>query len=179
MRGMLGAVVVGSLLAIGTTGKVEAQARGYVGIGGGVTIPMGDFKDGYKAGWLGQVVGGVKINDMFGVRVDGSYGQNSSKTTGGPKVKLVGALGDVTLSPKTSGGVAPYVLAGAGMLNSKATVSGVSASTSAFAWNAGAGAKFTAGSVGVYVEARFLSAKKNGATTNMIPVTVGLRFGGN
>lgn len=178
MRGMLGAVVVGSLLVIGSAGSANAQARGYVGIGGGATIPMGDFKDGYKTGWMGQVIGGVTLSDMFGVRVDGGYGQNSGKS-GAPKLKLIQAIGDVTLSPKTSGGVAPYLLAGAGMLNSKATVSGVSASSSAFAWNAGVGAKFTAGSLGIYVEGRFLSAKKNGATTNMIPVTVGLRFGGN
>ncbi len=179
MRGMLGAVVAGSLLAIGTAGTANAQARGYVGIGGGVGIPMGSFKDDYKMGWLGQVIGGVKFTDMLGVRVDGTYGQHSAKDAADPKIKLLSVLGDIVLSPKTSGGVAPYVLGGAGMTNSKASVGTVSASSSAFAWNAGAGAKFTAGSLGVYVEARFVSAKKNGETHNVLPVTIGLRFGGN
>ena len=174
MKGMVGAVVLGSLLAMSAPGTAQAQARGYVKVGGGVSMPIGDLKDAVKLGWLGQVVGGFKLNDMFGVRVDGSYGQNKSKATGGGNVKFLGALGDVTLSPKMSGSISPYVLAGAGFLNSKAG----GASSTAFAWNAGGGIGFAAGSLGLYVEARFLSAKKNGATSNMIPITVGVQLGG-
>lgn len=174
MKGMVGAVVLGSLLAVSAPGAAVAQSRGYVNVGGGVSLPIGDLKDAVKLGWLGQVAGGVKLNDMFGVRVDGSYGQNKSKATGGGNVKFIGALGDVTLSPKMSGSMSPYVLAGAGFLNSKAG----GASSTAFAWNAGAGLGFGAGKVGFYVEARFLSAKKNGATSNMIPITVGVHLGG-
>jgi opacity protein-like surface antigen len=179
MKGMVGAVVLGSLLAVSAPRAADAQARGFVGVGGGVALPIGDFKDGYKLGWLGQVIGGVNINDMFGVRVDGFYGQHSGKTVGTteiPKLKLIGALGDVTLSPRMSGGVSPYVLAGAGMVNGKSE--GADGSTK-FAWNAGAGARFKAGSLGLYLEARFLSVNTEGSKTNMIPITLGVRFGGN
>jgi len=172
MKGMVGAVVLGSLLAASAPGAAEAQARGYVRLGGGINMPIGDLKDAVKTGWLGQVVGGFKINDMFGVRVDGSYGQNNEKAPGTEKIKFIGALGDVTLSPKMSGNISPYVLAGAGFLNSKD-----GASSTAFAWNAGGGIGFAAGSLGLYLEARFLSAKKNGVTSNMIPITVGVQFG--
>lgn len=174
MKGMVGAVVLGSLLAVSAPGTAEAQARGYVRVGGGLSMPMGDLKDAVKAGWLGQVVGGFKVNDMFGVRVNGSYGQNSEKSPGTDKVKFIGAMGDVTVSPKMAGSISPYVLAGAGMLNSKAG----GASSTAFAWNAGAGIGFAAGSLGLYLEARFLSAKKSGVTSNMIPITVGVQLGG-
>jgi hypothetical protein len=173
MKGMVGAVVLGSLLAVSAPGAAEAQARGYVRVGGGINLPIGDLKDVVKAGWLGQVVGGVKVNDMFGVRVDGTYGQSNEKSPGTEKIKFLGALADVTVSPKMSGSISPYVLAGAGFLNSKD-----GASSTAFAWNAGAGIGFAAGSLGLYLEARFLSAKKNGATSNMIPITVGVQFGG-
>ena len=116
---------------------------------------------------------------MFGVRVDGSYGQHSGKTVGTtevPKLKLIGALADVTVSPKMSGGVSPYVLAGAGVVNGKPE--GGDGDTK-FAWNAGAGAKFKAGSLGLYLEARFLSVNTEGSKTNSIPITLGVRFGGN
>jgi hypothetical protein len=181
MKGKFGAVVLGSLLVASAPGAAAAQARGYVGVGGGVSIPMGDFKDGVKMGWLGQVVGGVKLNDMFGVRVDGSYGQHKLKATGGGNFKIIGAMGDVVLSPKTSGNAAPYFLAGAGFQNGKAGGS----STTNWAWNAGLGASVKAGSVGVYAEARFLSTHNKGAPagsskfSNAIPITVGVRFGGS
>jgi hypothetical protein len=181
MKGMIGAVVLGSLLVASAPGAADAQARGYVGVGGGVSVPIGDFKDGVKLGWLGQVIGGVKINDIFGVRVNGSYGQHKLKGTGGGNFKIIGGMGDVVLSPKTSGNAAPYVLAGAGFQNGKA---GGSSETN-WAWNAGVGVSVKAGSgnVGIYAEARFLSTHNKGAPSgsskfsNAIPVTVGVRIG--
>lgn len=180
MKGMVGAVVLGSLLALSAPGAAEAQTRGYLGIGGGVNIPMGDFADGVKTGWLGQVVGGVTLsNGILGFRVDGTYGQNNAKGTGDGKFKLIGALGDVVVSPKMAGKAKPYVLAGAGMMNAKISAGTVSESDTKFAWNAGAGVAFAAGKVGIYLEARFLSVKTEGSSSNMIPITAGVRIGGN
>lgn len=174
MKGTIGALVLGSLLVATAPGSASAQARGYVGIGGGGSLPIGDLKDAVKLGWLGQVIGGVTLpNGIIGVRVDGTYGQNKVKDPGTGTIKFIGAMGDVVFSPKMQGKAAPYVLGGAGILNSKD-----GASSTAFAWNAGAGVKFAAGNMGVYVEARFLSARKSGVTSNMIPVTVGVRIGG-
>ena len=175
MKGMVGAVVLGSLLAMSAPEAAEAQTRGYLGIGGGVNMPIGDFKDGVKTGWLGQVVGGVTLsNGILGFRVDGSYGQNNFKGVDG-KIKLIGVLGDVVVSPKMAGSLKPYVLAGAGMVNGKPE--GEDGDTK-FAWNAGAGLGFGSGKVGFYVEARFLSVKTEGSSSNMIPITAGVRLGG-
>lgn len=179
MKGMVGAVVLGGLLALSAPGAAEAQTRGYVGIGGGATIPIGDFGDGVKTGWLGQVIGGVTLGSgMLGLRVNGTYGQHSDKGGGDGKVKLIGALGDVVVSPKMSGKAKPYVLAGAGMMNAKFSGGGVSESSTKFAWNAGAGLAL-GGKVGFYIEARFVSVKVEGSSSNMIPITAGVRLGGS
>lgn len=174
MKGTIGALVLGALLVASAPAVAGAQARGYVGIGGGVSLPIGDFKDGVKLGFLGQVTGGVTLpNGILGFRVDGTYGLHKEKDPGTETIKLLSVTGDVVVSPKTSGKAAPYVLAGAGMLNIKN-----GGSESAFAWNAGAGVVLKSSKVGVYVEARFLSATKDGNTNSMIPVTVGVRIGG-
>jgi len=172
MRGMFGAVVVGAVLSMGLAGSASAQARGAVTLGGGVNMPIGNFKDAVKLGWLGQVTGGVSFGDgMLGVRVDGTYGQNSEKGTGGGKFKILSAMGDVVVSPKVQGNVGPYILAGAGFANGKD-----GSSETKFAWNAGAGVHAGAGKVGFYVEARFLQVRHSDGSSNMIPITAGVRI---
>ena len=173
-RGIIGALVLGGLLA--APGLASAQVRGYLGIGGGANIPIGDFGDAFKTGWLAQVMGGVTLsNGILGFRVNGTYGQNNLKDEFGEgKLKMIGALGDVVISPRMEGKVAPYVLGGAGFVNAKN-----GESETDFAWNAGAGAKFSAGRVGIYVEGRFVQVRTEGESSNMIPITAGIRIGGN
>jgi len=89
-------------------------------------------------------------------------------------LKLLGAIGDVVLTPRMEGKAAPYVVGGAGMVQFKNGESDWD-----LAWNAGGGVRIAAGNLGVYVEARFLQARGNGVTTNMIPITAGVRIGGN
>ena len=36
------------ILSLALVAPAQAQARGYVGFGGGVSIPTGNFADGYK-----------------------------------------------------------------------------------------------------------------------------------
>lgn len=182
MKGMFGAVVLGSLLVASAPGAADAQARGYVGISGGGSVPIGDFKDAVKAGWLGQVIGGVKLNDFLGVRVDGTYGQHKVKGTSGENFKIFGGMGDVLLSPKTSGNATPYVFGGAGFQNGKV---GSGSSTTNWAWNAGIGVSVKPGNsnVGIFAEARFLSTHNKNAPSgsskfsNAIPITLGVRIG--
>ncbi len=177
MKRMLGAVILGGLLVASVPGLAGAQSRGSISLGAGANIPIGDFGDVAKIGWLGQVAGMITFGDgMLGVRVNGTYGQNSGEAEGSGKVKFIGAMGDVVVSPRTAGNLSPYVLAGAGFVNAKN-----GASETDFGWNAGAGIKAGSGKVGFYVEARFLQVRSEGSSTNMIPVTAGVRIsaGGN
>jgi len=88
------------------------------------------------------------------------------------------AMADLTVSPRMTGKVAPYLLGGVGVQNGKSSVAGAESDTK-FAWNAGAGLGLMAGSIGLFIEGRFLSINTEGAKTNLIPITVGIKLGGH
>jgi len=178
MKRLTAAVLVGmaGLALAGVPRSVSAQARGYVLLGAGLAIPVGDYHTaGAKTGWLGQVAGGITApSGVLGGRVSGTFMRNGF-TGSTEHFRIVGAMGDLVVSPKMKGSVAPYLLGGIGFQNGKATDE---AGLTKFAWNAGAGLGVRAGSVGVFVEGRFLSIRTPGVATNLIPISAGVRLGG-
>ena len=178
MRRKLVGLAVTTLLIAAAARPAAAQARGYVGLGGGVNIPIGDFKDFNKTGWLGELIAGVTGKDgMWGGRIDGMYLHNTFKGGGGA-TKLFGANADLVVTPgKRPAKVHPYVLGGVGFFNVKND--GVAGSETKFAWNAGAGLQVHTGNkLDVFFEGRFLSISTTGSSIHMIPIAVGLRWGG-
>lgn len=161
----------------------SAQAQVSVGVGGGLTIPIGDFGDGFKTGWHGLANVGYDLPSGLGLRGDFYYGQNSVDVTGASgKAKLAGGFGNVLYNFKGAGTIHPYVLGSLGFINAKGDVSagGVSASGSEtkIAFGGGAGVKFKAGSdANIFVEGRYISVNTSGSKTNFIPITVGVSFG--
>src|SRR5438552_1878089 len=103
MRRTMGALILGSVLALGVPGMAGAQSGGYLMLGGGVSLPMGDFKDVVGTGWLGQVAGGITApGGMFGGRISASFIHH--KVTGTDETfRILGAMADLVLSPKMSG----------------------------------------------------------------------------
>jgi Outer membrane protein beta-barrel domain len=180
--------VVSAILAVGVLAGVSAapaacQGGLSLGVGGGVTLPLGDFKDAAKTGWHGLANLGWEGASGIGLRGDFYYGENSVKDPASGKFKLAGGLGNVTYSFSAGkSSIRPYVIGGAGFFNGKADVKagGVSFSTSStkFAWAAGGGVKFKAGSDSdIFLEGRYVSVSTSGGKTNFIPVTLGVRFG--
>jgi len=183
MKRWTAALMVGTLgfALVGLPHSAVAQARGYVLLGGGLAIPVGDFHDaGAKTGWLAQVAGGITApSGVLGGRINGTFSRNGF-TDSDEHFRIIGAMGDVVFSPKMKGSVAPYVLGGVGFQNGKATNTGTTEQgVSKFAWNAGGGLGFRAGSIGIFVEGRFLSIRTPGAATNLIPISAGIRWGGH
>jgi opacity protein-like surface antigen len=178
-------------------------ARVRFGVGGSLTVPLGDFHadasgDGFKAGWQGLALVDVQPRTSpVGFRLDFSFGENSSNdqlnadltaAVGAPttaKIKLLGGTADVAYHFKPStGGLAGYMLGGLGLYNVKLAVTsqGVTADSSEtkFSWNVGAGLSFAVGGAAVFFEARYLDVAKSfdAAKTSYVPITVGVRFGG-
>lgn len=171
---MVGAL---ALLVAGIAGHSEAQVRGFGQVGGGLVIPVGDYKDsGAKTGWVAQLAAGV-AHGMMGGRISGTFARNGFEGTS-EHFRVLGAMADFLVSPSTSGQIAPYFLGGIGFQNAKSSVAG-SAGTTKFAWNAGAGIGVKVGGLGVFLEGRFLSVRAEGASVNMIPITVGVLLGGH
>ena len=119
-----GLAAVAVLLVAGVATPAAAQARGYVGFGGGVSIPVGDFADGVKLGWLGQVVAGVTgPSGMLGGRIDGTYGRIPSRAPGADTFPFSAPTPTSCLPPANGPPkCTPYFLAGVGFYNSKLSV---------------------------------------------------------
>jgi len=166
-----------AILLAGAAGAARAQVRGFGQVGGGLAIPVGDFKDsGAKTGWVAQAAAGI-AHGMMGGRISGTFMRNSFEGTD-EHFRILGAMADFLLSPSTGGQAAPYVLGGVGFQNAKASIA-TAESVTKFLWNVGAGVGVRVGSLGLYLEGRFLSIRTSGTSVNLIPITLGVLLGGH
>ena len=181
MKRITAGILATGLLSLALSAPLSAQARGYVGFGGGISIPTGDYADGVKTGWLGQVTAGITgPNGRFGGRIDGMYVRHSFEGVDDAHSQLIGANADLVVTPgMMDAKIRPYLLGGIGIMNGKNKIAGVtSEGETKFSFNAGAGLLFKAGArMSVFVEGRWISIRTDDAT-NIVPITVGLRFGG-
>jgi hypothetical protein len=174
-RSVSAAVLFGVALTIGT-GQARAQSVNF-GVGGGLTIPIGDFGDVAKTGWHGLGIIGYQLQSGLGLRGDFYYGQNNSDPSGA-KFKLAGGLANVSYSFSGKSSITPYVIGSIGYFNFKADGGGASSSESKVAFGGGGGIKFKAGSDShFFVESRYLTINTSGSNANFIPITVGITFG--
>lgn len=177
-----------SAFLVGT--PVLAQRPVSFGLGGGVTIPSGDFKTNGAAtnGW--HLSGSLSFQPHMlpvGVRVDGIYAQMGTDRPGTPPGNykignvngnlVLGMGGMMTMMP-----VKPYLIGGAGYYNSRFDVTNAAqGSSNDIGFNLGAGIDATLAGFGTFVEGRYhrISADKQAAGTTSLPfvlVTAGVRF---
>jgi hypothetical protein len=178
-------VVMGAvLMASAGVGSALAQGAEF-SLGGGVTLPLGNFDDAAKLGWHGTgAVSFVPENVPVGFQIDGTFSRLSDESPLDIKSQLIYGTGNVVYKFKTSEDTRfrPYLIGGAGVYNLDAKgddVSDLVESVTKFGLNAGAGFDFKAGSAGVFVEGRFHNVFTEGDNTNFIPFTVGVRLGGS
>jgi hypothetical protein len=178
-------VVLGTVL-MASAGASSALAQGAeFSLGGGVTLPLGNFDDVSKLGWHGTgAVSFVPENLPVGFQIDGTFSRLSDETPADVKSQLIYGTGNVVYKFKTSEDTRfrPYLIGGGGVYNidfKGDDVPSVVESTTKFGLNAGAGFDFKAGSAGVFVEGRFHNVFTEGDNTNFIPFTVGVRLGGS
>jgi hypothetical protein len=178
-------VVMGAVL-MASAGAGPALAQGAeFSLGGGLTLPLGDFDDVSKMGWHGTgAVSFVPENVPVGFQIDGTFSRLSDDTPADVQSQLIYGTGNVVYKFKTSEETKfrPYLIGGAGVYNidfKGDDVPSIVESTTKFGINGGAGFDFKAGSAGIFVEGRFHNVFTEGSNTNFIPLTVGLRFGGS
>lgn len=165
-RTMRGIAVLALLLC---AGRLSAQR---IMVGGGLLMPMGDYKTADKMGFIGQAGVGIPAGPV-GIRIEADYGQTSHKSPASGNTKIIGAMGAVVYHFKTPASVTPYVLGGVGMYNVKADPF----SETKFAFGAGAGLEMKMTAMSLYLEAKYMNIATSGSATTFIPITVGLRFG--
>ncbi len=182
------AMLLGSAVSAQRAGRAAGGGGGggggsniRIGIGAGLLLPMGTYKDADKLGWLaGADVTYWLTGGMIGIRGELSYSQTSEKSgVTAHSTKIMGGLAEVVYAfGKGSDPIRPYVLGGLGFYNVKVDVSGVSGSETKIGFGGGAGAAFKLGTGGnrFFVEGKFVSVSTSGASTSFIPIRVGVRF---
>jgi len=169
-----------------------------VGLGGGGSVPVGDFAKDVKTGWNGHAFLQYQPFEQgpWAVRAEAQYTRSAYTDD---LLTDVGAVVGDDLSNKvlyagaaaayhfggSSGTVRPYVIGGLGLYEVTASLKdedGItySESESGFGFNGGAGLRF-GGTIGFFVEARFHQfsiTPRDGlkATSQFIPVSFGLVF---
>jgi opacity protein-like surface antigen len=167
------------LVSLAGASTAQAQARASFFLGGGATIPLGDAADVLSTGWNG--VGGVVFSLPglpFGVRVDGLYTYNSrDEALGEGKATVLSANADAVFAfGAPAAPIKPYIMAGIGLASSSGEVNGVDLdSQTDIAFNGGGGINFAMSSLSLFLEARYFNIDSE----SLIPISVGVRFGGN
>jgi opacity protein-like surface antigen len=179
-------------LAISTalaSAPVHAQGAEF-SLGGGATIPLGNFGDVAKTGWNGLV--GVSFTPPtlpLGFQVDGMY-QRLGVDGGGLDLdatnQIIQGTANAIYKFKTAetSPVRPYLIGGVGVYNFKtvgddADLFGDGDSSTDFGINLGAGFDFKLSSIGAFVEGRFHDVFTDGENVRFLPITVGIRLGGS
>lgn len=168
-------------------------------VGGGVTVPSGDFADVYKMGFHGMGALGYSVVPMFQILAKGEYHTfafdktgNFAKTEyagetefggGAFHIILLGVAGKLTPALPASP-IKPYGLAGVGVASlgaSDLTVGGVkqaaASSVSKFYFELGGGIEMKlAPAVNFFVQARYVTINPKRGTINLIPLTIGIKF---
>jgi len=182
--------VVLGMVFMASVGAAPAVAQGAkFSLGGGLTLPLGDFGDVASTGFHGlAAVGFQPANLPVGFQLDGMYqrfGVEGAPDNFDGNTQIIQGTANVvyTFTTAQESTFHPYLIGGVGLYNSKPTGDDFQAlvgdeSSTDFGVNAGAGFDFQAGSVGLFVEGRFHNVFSDGSDGTFIPITVGVRFGG-
>jgi opacity protein-like surface antigen len=188
MRALLKGVTALALTSLLAAPALRAQGAEF-SLGGGLGVPLGNFDDAVKLGWMGLFgVSFVPNGSPVGIQFDGQYQQYKFDGSTSLKDRLLVGTGNIVFKFKTSdeSTFRPYLIGGGGVYNIKATGTNdlgplfdTGGSTTKFGLNAGAGFDFKAGSAGLFVEGRFHDVFTSGSNVKFLPITVGIRFGGS
>jgi hypothetical protein len=170
-----------ALISIVGAGSLSAQGVRF-GIGGGLLMPMGNYKDSDKLGWLvGADATYWLMGAPVGIRADVQYSQTSEKSGVTPHTtKIIGGLAEVVYAfGMKAAPIRPYILGGLGFYNVKQTVAGLSGSTSKIGFGGGAGLAFKLGTGGTrfFVEGKYVSVATSNSSKTFLPIRAGFRFG--
>ncbi|MEO8478314.1 MAG: hypothetical protein ABI542_01680 [Gemmatimonadota bacterium] len=165
-----------STLALGLVLATAPARAQQVFVAGGVTLPSGDFGDGFKTGWVANA--GVSFwasaNGRAKLWAEGLYGQNKVDATVDTDLKatLMGGFGSITYNLTGGSSTVPYLIGTVGYLREKISAGGDSESKGGLGFGGGAGLSFGK----PYIEARYLTASIGGGTTSFIMAVVGVTF---
>ena len=191
MRGVATGVAVVLIGVLGAARVASAQGAEF-SLGAGASVPLSNFGDVAKTGYHGLVgISFAPSSFPLGIQIDGQYHRLKQDAIVGNRTnQIIMGTANFIYKFKTSedSKFRPYLIAGAGIYNFKLVsgddVSGPGVGNTGntatdFGLNAGAGFDIKAGGVGFFAEGRFHDVFSEGPNAKFIPITVGIRLGGN
>lgn len=174
MKRTASAIAVGVVAALVAAAPLNAQ---YIFGGGGITIPVGDYKD-HKSGWMLTAGVGADIGSRgLWIEAQGYYGGNKSDDDTF-KTDLIGGFGALgyTFSPDAK--VSPWVMGGVGILAHKFKPNtGTGSTDTGFAYELGAGLSVKAGSkANVWLGGQYTGGTGDIDGTKFISILLGVTF---
>ena len=158
MKRLGSAILVGAVAVLVAAAPARAQ---YLFAGGGASIPMGDFADVAKTGWVftGGVGADLGSRGLW-IEAEGYYASHNREVEGDHS-NIFGLIGALGYSFRPEAKVSPYVTGGVGIVASqyKSDTGGSlgGGTEKGFGYTAAAGLGFKAASkLTFWVEGRFL-----------------------
>jgi hypothetical protein len=168
-----------------------AHAQGYVGLGGGVSLPAGPTTRASAIGWNALAFLGFGAPDIpLGVRFDGAFNRFQYKGDG-PYMNIWDGTANLVAPLTQSGTLVPYMIGGVGyysiqrpgistapcVVGTCPTAAPYGASTSAFGLNGGLGVRTWSGNkFGLFLEARFHYVFSRRPEEPFAPIVLGITF---
>ena len=181
------ALALGMLLS---APAVRAQGAEF-SLGGGATVPLSDYGDQAKTGWNGMAgISFVPGSFPLGIQIDGMYQRlkfDDAIFAGDQSSQIIQGTANLVYKFKTSeeSSFRPYLIGGVGVYNFKAVggddVSGFGEGDTStdFGLNGGVGFDIKTSGIGLFVEGRFHNVFRDATDRQFIPITAGVRLGGN
>lgn len=171
-----------------------AKGQGYVGLGGGGSLPVGPTARNSAIGWNALAfIGFGAPNIPLGVRFDGAFNRFQYKGNG-DYMNIWDGTANLVAPLSMTGTLVPYLIGGVGYysIQRPAAPSGpcdiggggtqcsgppYGASTSAFGLNGGLGVRTWSGNkFGLFLEARFHYVFSRRPEEPFVPVVIGITF---
>ncbi len=174
-----------AFLALPIAAQAQSTRTVSLGISGGMSLPMGDFADGYDAGY--NVTGHVyfKPSTMkLALRGDVSYdswkGKGSTSVVDANQSSLGLTGNGLFYLGESSAAMRPYLVVGGGMYRSKSTATVANVEVSNTYWDpgiqGGLGISFALSGFNTFVEAKYVNVFGENDSFNFVPISFGVRF---
>jgi opacity protein-like surface antigen len=163
--------------------RQRAMASVKIGAFGGATFATGMTRNGIDPGWNAGVVLDVTTPRLpVGFRLSGAhYHLLPSTATANGAVKLWGGDLNLLFTPRGQFPLKPYLTGGIGLYRVTNNITSVTniapGPDTKFSWNGGIGIRGGIGSLGVFLEGRYLQIFTTGHDVRLIPVTFGFMAG--
>lgn len=180
MRNWMLAVVGLGVLCL--PAPLEAQRPITLSVGGGVSVPLGDFADGVNPGW--HALGSIGLSSLMqplGLRLDAAHNQfgfDDEAAAGDGTVRVTSGTLNVSYRlPLTDSPFSPYLISGLGGYHSDCSLDGAGCEgTTKFGWNIGAGTKLYVLGFRSFIEARYHRTERGDSDVHYVPVTFAVTF---